>query len=88
MTAEGAHRGESTGFHVLLNRMADITDAVTFARDFERFEETFFCDLNQTLCFLADLANRRSERAVRLPSAKNQTAVNRHDLTLFKHSFL
>ena len=76
MTTERAYRGESAVFDVLLNCMADITDSVAFARDFERFEEAFFRDINQTLCFGRNLSDARGKRAVGLPSVENQTTVD------------
>ena len=73
VAAQRANRGKTAAFYILLNGMTDVADAVSFARYLERLEETFFCNVDQTLSFFTDLADRRSKRAVGLPATFSNT---------------
>ena len=85
MPAQVAHRGKTALLDVLLNGMADIAHAISFARHLKGGEKALLRHVNQALSLWADQSDAHGKGTVGLPAVKDQTRINRDNLTFAQH---
>ena len=85
MPAQVAHRGKPAFLDVLLNGMADIAHAISFARHLKGGEKALLRHVNQALSLWADSADAYRKGAVGLPPIQDQARINRDNLALAQH---
>ena len=85
MPAKVSHRGKAALLNILLNGMADIADAISFARHLKGGEKALLRHVNQALSLWADSTDAHREGAVGLPPIQDQARINRDNLALAQH---
>ena len=82
MPAKVSHRGKAALLNILLNGMADIADAISFARHLKGGEKALLRHVNQALSLWADSTDAYRKGAVGLPPIQDQARINRDNLAL------
>ncbi len=72
MPAKVSHRGKAALLNILLNGMADIADAISFARHLKGGEKALLRHVNQALSLWADSTYTYRKGAVGLPPIQDQ----------------
>ena len=81
-----AHNAEAVRLGILLDRRADIVDAVSCSCEFQSLIKALTCDLNEFFCLLGDLSARVGSCAVAHKSAEGRADVYGNNVTVVDHT--
>ena len=81
-----AHNAEAVRLGILLDRRADIVDAVSCSCEFQSLIKALTCDFNEFFCLLGDLAARVGSCAVAHKAAEGRAYVNGDYVAVVDHA--